>query len=103
MVRGIHRYYYRTMLFLACSFFATGIASFNMGHPEILYFSAISTALSPFFAWCLRYPDEEINEGIWGYNVLYGIACGMLVPVSVSGIAVLIVGTLEMLLLMGFR
>ncbi|MGK3456623.1 hypothetical protein ACSLOG_27685 [Escherichia coli] len=35
--------------------------------------------------------------------VLYGIACGMLVPVSVSGIAVLIVGTLEMLLLMGFR
>ncbi len=100
-----------------------------MGHPEILYFSAISTALSPFFAWCLRYPawclrypDEEINEGIWGYNavlygdimllwgynavhnaVLYGIACGMLVPVSVSGIAVLIVGTLEMLLLMGFR
>ncbi|WP_348522615.1 urea transporter, partial [Escherichia coli] len=76
---GIHRYYYRTMLFLACSFFfATGIASFNMGHPEILYFSAISAALSPFFAWCLRYPDEEINEGIWGYNaVLYGIACGM--------------------------
>ncbi|HIC0878733.1 urea transporter [Escherichia coli] len=54
-----------------------------MGHPEILYFSAISTALSPFFAWCLRYPDEEINEGIWGYNaVLYGIACGMLVPVA---------------------
>ncbi|HFS2287141.1 TPA: urea transporter [Escherichia coli] len=55
-----------------------------MGHPEILYFSAISAALSPFFAWCLRYPDEEINEGIWGYNaVLYGIACGMVVPVSV--------------------
>lgn len=92
------------MLFLACSFLATGIAFFNMGHPEILYFSAISAALSPFFAWYLRYPDEEINEGIWGYNaVLYGIACGMLVPVSVSGIAVLIVGTLEMLLLMGFR
>ncbi|WP_249544071.1 urea transporter, partial [Escherichia coli] len=46
--------------------------SFNMGHPEILYFSAISAALSPFFAWCLQYPDEEINEGIWGYNaVLY--------------------------------
>lgn len=85
-------------------FLATGIAFFNMGHPEILYFSAISAALSPFFAWYLRYPDEEINEGIWGYNaVLYGIACGMLVPVSVSGIAVLIVGTLEMLLLMGFR
>ena len=60
-------------------FLATGIAFFNMGHPEILYFSAISAALSPFFAWYLRYPDEEINEGIWGYNaVLYGIACGML-------------------------
>ncbi|ELM8222200.1 urea transporter, partial [Escherichia coli] len=25
-------------------FLATGIASFNMGHPEILYFSAISAA-----------------------------------------------------------
>lgn len=80
-------------------FFATGIASFNMGHPEILYFSAISAALSPFFSWCLRYPDEEINEGIWGYNaVLYGIACGMVVPVSVSGIAVLIVGSLGIVL-----
>lgn len=85
-------------------FFGDWNSLFNMGHPEILYFSAISAALSPFFARYLRYPDEEINEGIWGYNaVLYGIACGMLVPVSVSGIAVLIVGTLEMLLLMGFR
>ncbi|WP_417645233.1 urea transporter, partial [Escherichia coli] len=28
-------------------FLATGIASFNMRHPGILYFSAISAALSP--------------------------------------------------------
>ncbi|EOY1769914.1 urea transporter [Escherichia coli] len=71
-----------------------------MGHPEILYFSAISAALSPFFAWCLRYPDEEINEGIWGYNaVLYGIACGMVVPVSPCQSPVLLYLSSEVLVL----
>ncbi|MBW9810102.1 hypothetical protein FJD13_25640, partial [Escherichia coli] len=85
-------------------FLANGLACVNMRHPEILYFSALSAALYPFFAWYLRYPDEEINDGIWGYNaVLYGIACCMLVLVSVSGIAVLMFGTLEILLLIGFR
>lgn len=80
-------------------FLVVGMAAFNIGRPEILYFSFASAVLSMFFAWCFRYPDDEIKDGIWGYNaVLYGIACGMAVSVSVSGITILIIGTLGIVL-----
>ncbi|MEG2662381.1 MAG: urea transporter [Hafnia sp.] len=81
-------------------FAAIVIAGIESQKPELIFYTITGAILSPMMAYAMNYSEEEIKNGIWGYNaILYSIALSIFTPTSTQSIFLLILGNIGVVVL----
>ncbi|MDN8600106.1 urea transporter [Citrobacter sp. S2-9] len=81
-------------------FAAIVIAGIEAQKPELILYSLVGAVLSPTLAYAMNYAEDEIKNGIWGYNaILYSIALSVFTPVSIQNVILLITGNVGIVVL----
>ncbi|ELY3087345.1 urea transporter [Klebsiella aerogenes] len=76
------------------------VSGIETGNSTVIIYAISSAILSPLLAYLMRYPKEDISNGIWGYNaILYGIALSIFIPSTTFGAFFLIIGNIAIVLL----